>query len=78
MPPPQATHTHDFGVAELAERTQCAVAILRPSWCGFLASIECMRCNKANAHRYLASRQTGHRGEVAAYLAAVNLDGREK
>ena len=62
----------------MAERTQCAVVILRPSWCGFLASIECVRCSTANAHRHLASRQTGHREEVAAYLAAVNLEGREK
>ena len=59
-------------VAGGAERALCAVVIVRPSWCFFLASIECMRCNKANAHRYLAFRQTGHRGEVAAYLAAVN------
>ena len=54
------------------------MVVLRPSCCGYLASIECMSCNTANAHRYLASRQTGHRDEVAAYLAAVNLEGREK
>ena len=35
-------------------------------------------CIKANAHRKLASRQTEHRWEVAAYLAAVNLEGLEK
>jgi len=37
-----------------------------------------MGCIKANAHIKLASRQTEHRWEVAAYLAAVNLEGLEK
>jgi len=78
MPLPQATRTQGFGVTGFAERTQCAVVVLRPSCCGYLASIECMNCNTANAHRHLASRQTGHRDEVAAYLAAVNLEGPEK
>jgi len=30
-PPPQATHTHDYEVARLAERTLRDVGILRPS-----------------------------------------------
>jgi len=78
MPLPQATRTQGFGVTGFAERTQCAVVILRPSCCGYLASIERMSCNTANARRYLASRQTEHRYEVAAHLAAVNLEGQEK
>jgi len=78
MPLPLATDTHDNGVAGLAEMTLRVVGILRPSWCGFLASVAFMGCKKDNAHIKLASRQTGPRGEVAAHLAAVNLEGRKK
>jgi len=49
-----------------------------PSWCGCLASIAFMGCRKDNAHTKLASRQTGPHGEIAALLAAVNLEGRKK
>jgi len=76
--PPQATNTHDYEVARLAERTLRAMGILRPAWCGFSASIECMGCIKAIAHRELPNRQTEHRGQVAAYLTAVNLEVLQK
>jgi len=78
IPPPQATRTDDNEVAGLAEWTLRAVAILRPSWCFFVASTEFMGCKKANTHTNLASRQTGNHREVAAYLPAANSEGREK
>jgi len=62
----------------LAESTLRAVGILWQCRCGFLVSIESIRCSTANEHRRLASRQVRHRREVAAYLATVTLDGRKK
>jgi len=53
------------------------VGILRPSCSGFSASIEFTGCTEAEAQRKLASRKTGHSREEAAYLAALNLEGRE-
>jgi len=54
------------------------VSILRPFWCFFVASIECMGCTKAKAHTKLASTLAGNHREVAVYLVAMNLEGREK